>query len=628
MRREDDTVRSGLETVLLPLELLKGTIEALAFLLGNEGNKGVATAIQEALRCLGETAKVDRIQVCKCNVHSVSGELLLSYEHEWCAGGIPSEVFLDGDLSPAFPDRGRFLAGLFSRLRAGKSLTQRSACLTRAERLHFVRFHIKSMLLLPILSGEQVWGLVALQNCEHARNWSSAERRLFQMAVLGIGAALCREKADSMRRYQASHDSLTGLLNRAFFRARVEEGLQRARCEQKGCAVFFLDVDRFKLVNETLGHAAGDQLLVGIAERLRSCVGEEAVLARIGGDEFAVLLPDIARFDEVLGFPEKVSTVFSAPFVVRTGWHYASLSIGVSVSPFDGDDPDQLLGKADVALAQARAQGGGACRIFRPSLQVSPLDRLLLENNLRSALGKNEFTVYYQPLVDLASGAADGLEALARWRHPEMGLVMPGQFIPLAEDMGVITSLGERVIRSACAEIATREKDGRQAVRVAVNVSPRQFADTDMVNMVRRVLEETRLDAHMLELELTEGIVLEDLETSIEMLRCLKRMGVRLVIDDFGVGYSSLAYLKQLPVDALKIDRIFVRDVMHDPVTASIVKTIIELAHNLNMEVTAEGVETPAQVDFFRSRGCDRLQGFLFSGPQPSSMIDEMLALR
>jgi diguanylate cyclase (GGDEF)-like protein len=423
------------------------------------------------------------------------------------------------------------------------------------------------------------------------------------------------------------HDALTGLPNRVLFEDRLAQALRRNG--GGSLALMFLDLDDFKKLNELLGYQVGDRLLWEVAERLRDCVGESVTVARLGGDEFALLVPRVAGARDAIRVAYRVREGLKPSFNVNGYELYLTASIGISLSPGDGEDAETLLRNTGAALRRAREHGGGLYEFYTAGMNAEALTRLSLESDLRRALEREEFVVYYQPQYRLsAAGGAmriSGAEALVRWLHPELGLIPPAEFIPLAEETGLIVPLGERVLRTACARNKSWQEAGFRPFRVGVNLSARQFHQRRLSESVERVLGEAGLDPRWLELELTESSLVKDAAQAIETLGALRGLGVKIAVDDFGTGYSSLSYLIDLPIDTLKIDRSFVRDATTHPRRAKLLKGIVTLAHDLRLSVTAEGVETAEQRDMLCRLGCDEIQGYLFSRPVPADEFEAML---
>lgn len=434
-----------------------------------------------------------------------------------------------------------------------------------------------------------------------------------------------RKQAQEKIHYLAYHDTLTGLPNRVSFEERLTEALTRGESSQQPLAVMFLSLDRFKKFNDTLGHIVGDQLLRSVANRLSATMREGDALARFASDEFAFLLTRVRDANEAAEAAQQFQQILDTPFEVDGQELYVTASIGIGLYPHDAADAQDLLKDAGAALYRAKQQGGNNFQFYTADMNERALQRLSMENKMRWALERNEFKVYYQPQVSVDTGQIVGMEALVRWQHPEMGLVSPSEFIPLAEDTGLIGSIGEWVLRTACAQTKAWHDFGFPSLHVAVNLSPRQFQQPDLLLMIAKTLRDTGLQADCLELEVTEGSVMKNTESAISTLRELKAMGIKISIDDFGAGYSSLTYLKNLPIDALKIDQSFVRDMSTDPNDAAIVMAIIQLAHSLKLKVTAEGVENDDQLRFLRLLRCDDMQGYLFCKPLPVEGFEQVL---
>ncbi|HJV88390.1 MAG TPA: EAL domain-containing protein [Noviherbaspirillum sp.] len=425
--------------------------------------------------------------------------------------------------------------------------------------------------------------------------------------------------------YQASRDPLTALVNRNLLRDRLDQALAQAARYGTSVWVAFIDLDRFKFVNDTLGHQAGDMLLKQVSERMLSAVRHSDTVARLGGDEFVLVLPE--HTDEVLDTSviQRVMDAIAPPFVIGGHEFFLTCSIGIASYPNDGKDAETLIKHADIAMYRAKEVGRDNFQFYTASMNEKALERLRLEGDLRNAVERGEFILHYQPQVDLYTGEMIGMEALIRWQHPELGMVPPDRFISLAEEIGLIVPIGAWVLRTACTQNRAWQRAGLGKLRVAVNLSARQFAERDLVQTIAAVLEETGLEPQYLDIELTESLVMTDVEFTTSVLRELKALGVHLSIDDFGTGYSSLSYLKRFPIDMLKIDRSFVRDITLDADDAAIVQSIISLAHGLRLKVIAEGVETEEQLEHLWLHGCDQMQGYYFSRPLAADAFETLL---
>jgi diguanylate cyclase (GGDEF)-like protein/PAS domain S-box-containing protein len=442
----------------------------------------------------------------------------------------------------------------------------------------------------------------------------------------GIGRDITEQRrAEERIRYLAHHDGLTGLPNRMRLQDRIGQAIAVAHRQRRGLAVLFVDLDRFKNVNDSLGHHVGDELLRAVAARLGACVRETDTVSRIGGDEFVVLLTDLAHGEDARLVAQKILDSLSQPFLLGAHELEVTPSIGIAVYPNDGEDVETLLRNADAAMYRAKELGRDNYQFYTPEMNVRTHERLALERDLRHALERGELLLHYQPQVDVRTGAIVGFEALARWRHPERGLVPPSEFIRTAEETGLINPIGEFVLREACRQARAWHAAGYPELQVSVNCSAHQFRREGMVEAVRRLLAEVGLPPECLALEITESVMIDQPEQVIEWFRELRGMGLEFSLDDFGTGYASLSSLKRLPVRRLKIDRGFVQDIGEDPDDAAIVSAIIAMAHTLGMEVIAEGVETAEQLACLRSLGCDRAQGYYFSRPLPAEEFLELL---
>jgi diguanylate cyclase (GGDEF)-like protein/PAS domain S-box-containing protein len=435
-----------------------------------------------------------------------------------------------------------------------------------------------------------------------------------------------RKHAEERLAHLAQFDPLTGLPNRTLLQDRLSQTAAQSQRQSRQAAVLFVDLDRFKLINDTLGHHVGDLLIAEVARRLLRCVRAGDTVGRLSGDEFAVVLADLAHADDAALVAQKVLEALAAPYHLAGSEAFTSASVGIAVCPGDGTHAEDLLRNADLAMYRAKESTRNAYCFFTPEMNLRASARMQLNNDLRHAIARREFVLHYQPKVDLVSGRLQGLEALLRWNHPTRGLVTPMEFVPALEDSGLILPVGEWVLEEACAQIARWQAAGLAPVPVAINLSAKQFRRRDLDDVVARALAAAGVASALLELEITESSLMEDPEQAVRLLRSLRRQGVRISVDDFGTGYSSLSYLTRLPLSALKIDRSFVRDAVTNPEAASIVRAVIDMAHNLRFTVIAEGVETEQQVAFLRQHACDQAQGFLYGRPAPADQVRGRLA--
>ncbi|MGA3135860.1 MAG: EAL domain-containing protein [Terracidiphilus sp.] len=434
-----------------------------------------------------------------------------------------------------------------------------------------------------------------------------------------------RRQAELRVQYMALHDALTGLPNRVLLEDRLGQAIALASRNQKIVAVLMLDMDRFKNVNDSFGHYTGDRLLEAVSVRLQGCLRESDILARLGGDEFVIGIGMVPANRDIETVAQKVLATLDEPFQVEGHTLQISASIGISLYPADGENAEALLQYADAAMYEAKKKGRGIYCFFTPELTEATQRRQKLENDLYHACARGEFVLHYQPLVSVGSGRITGVEALLRWQHPEEGLIYPNEFIPQLEELGLMVEVGDWVLKTACLQNAAWQKEGLPPVRVSVNVSSQQFYRGNIVDSVKRALRETGLEPKWLELELTESLTLDESEATIKIMLDLKRIGVDLSLDDFGTGWSSLSYLRKFPLNRIKIDRSFMRDVASEPAAETVVSNILSLGHSLGIECVAEGVETRPQLDYLQRQRCAEMQGFLYSPALPGEDCGALL---
>ena len=485
----------------------------------------------------------------------------------------------------------------------------------------------RSLGVFPLMGDDQPVGLFLLYASE-PNFFDMEEIKLLTELTANISYALEYIKKEEKLNYLAYHDVLTGLPGRTLFHDRLVQAVTNAHRHGDKLGVLFIDLDNFKNINDSLGHHAGDMLLKQVAALFTACMREGDTVARLGGDEFVVILASMASEDEAWMVSQKILKLMTEPFTIEAHELFVTCSIGIALYPKDGEDAKALLQSADGALYLAKNKGRNNAQFCTAEMNAKALERLTLENGLRQAINRQEFLLHYQPRVDLISGEITGMEALVRWQHPVQGLLYPTKFIPVAEESGLIVPLGEWVLRTACEQNKAWQLAGLKPVGIAVNLSARQFKQQDLVERVSRILKETELDPSYLELELTESMVMQNVEAAITTLNQFKAIGVKLSIDDFGIGYSSLNYLKHFPIGYLKIDQSFVRDITTSRDDAIIAKIIISMAHDLGLRVIAEGVETEEQKSFLCLHCCDEMQGYFFSMPIPAEEFEILLKKR
>lgn len=491
---------------------------------------------------------------------------------------------------------------------------------------HVQQAGLQSVNAWPVVGNkEQPVGALALYRRRGAEP-RPLDERLIDVCTKLAGIAIDTCSAADRIRHLAHHDDLTGLPNRLLFSYQLLQALARVQRTGGQIGVLFLDLDRFKIINDTLGHDAGDDVLRQVARHLQECVRATDTLARVGGDEFTLIIEQFGDTQELSAIAQKLLVAMSKPLTISGREYQLSGSIGIAIHPNDGADSSSLLKNADIAMYRAKASGRNNYQFYSDDIDVHSVERLALENELRQAVSRGEIEVHYQPKVDIRSGRIAGAEALVRWRHPQRGMLPPSEFIFVAEEVGLISSIGNFVLETVCADIARWRAAALPPTRVAINLSAQQFADSRLLDNLNRVLRETGCDPQLLEFEITESVVMTNPERALLLLDQIKSYGITLAIDDFGTGHSSLAYLKRFPVDSVKIDYAFVRDIAIDPNDLAITRAIIALGHSLDLKVVAEGVESATQLDILRRYHCDEFQGFLFSGAVPAAKFQTILS--
>lgn len=602
------------------------------FVLGTDGRQRealLADPAQEMLRA-DVQRKMKGLKVVKLKVYNLNGLTVYSTDE--------SQIGEDKSTNPAFR---KALAGQVTSDITFRDTFDSYEGKLANRNLIFSYIPVRAVADGPPVAVFEIYSDVTdLLGRQTRAQWQVAGVVLFSLAALYLFLYVVVLKADriiarqekerSLKedqiRHQAHHDALTGLPNRTYFSVRLNEALAHVGRYGHMGALMFIDLDRFKIVNDSLGHNAGDKLLQVIAQRIASCLRNTDLLFRMGGDEFVVILPEIAEPEDAAHLAQRIIAGVSAPVCLYEHEVSVGATIGIAVYPGDGDDAEDIVRNADAAMYNAKQAGRGTHAFYRRDMNDHALERLGLEEELKLAFRNGEFLLHYQPRLDAVTRRIVSLEALMRWDSPKRGLVMPGDFISVLEDAGMMQLVGEWVLRTACTQQRRWIEEGRAPLRISVNVSARQFQNPNFAATVARVIEETAVAPDCVELELTESLLITRPEEARATIAALKALGVRTAIDDFGTGYSSLSYLRHFAVGCLKIDRSFVSEVSASIRDQSVAKAIIELAKALGIEVVAEGVETDAQAAFFAAAGCNELQGFLFCEPRPSDQLDEYLS--
>jgi diguanylate cyclase (GGDEF)-like protein/PAS domain S-box-containing protein len=618
---EDITDRKRAEAALHRRDsLLQGVADATHYLLTNSDCE---QAIAQAIAALGTAAHVDRVYIFENHPHPQTGEISMSTRFEWTRPEIPPILHQSRWQNLPYISSG--LGRWYRTLASGQSIPGIVRFLPKAEQKLLSQEKILSMLMVPIFVEEEFWGYIGLDDCHSEREWSKNEESILMAIAASIGVVLQRRWTEDMIRYQAFHDLLTGLPNRILFGDRLLQALTQAQLHQSMIAVMFLDLDRFKTINDTLGHAIGDQLLQNSAQRLISCIRESDIVARWGGDEFTLLLPQVACAEDAAQIAQRILEVMQPAFNLEGYELYVTSSIGIALSPQDGTDAQSLLKNADAALYRAKDQGRNNYQFYNAAISSEVSELLILDNSLHHALERQEFIIYYQPQINVHTGQVTQMEALLRWQHPDLGIIPPQKFISLAEENGLIIPIGEWVLQRACAQCKAWQAMNLSPVRMAVNLSVRQFQQPQLIEKIMQVLQTTELDPALLELEITETAAMRNIDFSIGVLHELRARGVRISMDDFGMGYSSLSHLKKFPLDTLKIDRSFIQDLADHSEDIAIITAILTLGQGLKLSVVAEGVETETQMNCLRSLHCQEMQGYWFSPPLDAQAATQFL---
>ncbi|WP_353933201.1 EAL domain-containing protein [Okeanomitos corallinicola TIOX110] len=601
--------------------LLQAVAEAANYLLSE---MDYDIAIEKALATFGSAANGDRIYLFQNHPHEISGEMAMSLKFEWTKTGINS-------CQHYWQNQTYRICGLerwYTMLSQGSTISGITQEFPVTEREFLERDQIKSLLFVPLRLDSGFWGYLGLVDCSLERTWSTHEKSsLVTMAAIITGSRQ-RQQVEEKIRYQALHDLLTGLPNRLYFNDLLDQAIEKATEEQATLAVMFLDLDRFKIINDTLGHTLGDELLQSVSQRLRQSLRTGDIIARWGGDEFTILLPSATNGEEVGQIAARILSTLEESFFLYGHELYVNASIGIAMLDQHSPNPEKLIQHSDIALYYAKDKGRNNYQFYQTSLSTRTPELLSLEKSLRHALDRKEFLLYYQPKVNILTGEITGMEALLRWHHPEMGIVAPNIFIPLAEASGLIVPIGEWVLREACKQNKTWQDAGFSLMTVAVNLSPKQFHQPQLVETVAEILKTTGLAPEYLEIEITETTAIENLDFTTNILKQFEQMGLPLAIDDFGTGYSSLSRLQTLPFHNLKIDRSFIKELTADDKVAHIITAIVNLGRSLGLRLIAEGVEKSEELDFLKLIQCDDVQGYLFYKPLSSQQATEIIRER
>ncbi|MCI3923909.1 EAL domain-containing protein [Paenibacillus sp. TRM 82003] len=574
-----------------------------------------------------DVVKVDKIKETLYVVHTLTDQYYLNLSFDAIEEWLYEDGFrmLDShnivninSIVTYDSDRGKIVLGTPDR-QAGEQ--EKSATAARIHKQHVI--NIMKVLEAGRAASDKGTNDAPLSEMMHELT-SGTDHPMFLRSYTAMQIADERRRANEKINHLAYHDALTDLPNRMLFQERLMECFRQAEESRCKPAILFFDLDRFKVINDTLGHHVGDGMLQALSDRMRKIVKPGQTLARFSGDEFIWLVPHLNDRSEASAYARLVAETINTPYVYEDQELFVTASIGVSFYPEDGRDPDTLIKHADTAMYRAKEKGGDTYEFYHPDMNFRSLERLHLETHLRKALGRNQITVYYQPLVTLETGAIFGMEALVRWEHPELGLINPGEFIPLAEETGVIVPIGNWVMRTACQQNKRWQEMGHKLC-VSVNISMQQFQHPDFVATIQETLAETGLEPEWLALEITESVAMKNVNFVMDTIEELKRIGVHISIDDFGTGYSSLSYLKRFRVHTLKIDRSFIRDVTTDEDNAAIVTALIAMSQQMKMRSLAEGVETIEQLNFLRDKGCNEIQGYIYSKPLPTDEFTAML---
>lgn len=601
-------------------QLSQSVAEASTYLLSSLSNE---TAIAKAMEMFAKSIGVDRISISQNHQEDKTQELASSLKYEWCNDNIPSLLNRSHRKNQIYSQS--YLKRWYAILAEDQLLNSLRQALPDAERSIMFRDQILSLLVIPIKVQNSFWGFLELDNCTSDYEWTTNDEANVRAFAASIGAALQRQHHEQIIQHQAFHDALTGLPNRVLFSQRLDAALLEAQQNSHSVAVMFLDLDKFKNINDTLGHSVGDGLLQEVAQRLCECVRTTDTVARWGGDEFTILMGDLNTLDDAVQTARKILSSFQNSYLIEQYDLFINTSIGIAFYPNDALEAEVLVRNADIALYQSKEMGRGTYRRYQSNMNSDAPEIFSLRNSLRQGLERDEFLLYYQPQLNLVTGEIVGMETLIRWNHPDYGLIFPSRFLPIAEESGVIKALGDWILRTACQQLVKWHDMGYPSLSIAVNLSLHQFVQGDLVESVSQILQDTHCPPSFLHLEISEVTATENLQYTQDTLRALQSLGVKIALDDFGTGQSSLTHLSQLSIDTIKINQCFIQDVQTNNKSAAIIKAVLSLARHLNLDVIAEGVDKPEKLAMLKAFQCQYAQGYLISPPLPTDQATERL---
>ena len=617
----DITERKHAEAELIKRDrLLQSVAEATTHLLENVAYDA---AIDKAIAKLGYSSGADRVCISVTHSRSLDAEQCTSLKFEWVRDSQFSLLNASHRFNQSFASSP--LQYWASELSAEHSIRGCLQDFSEPEQVFLRQEKIQAVLVVPIIIAKELWGFLELHHCDADKTWTSQDESIVSTMAASISAALQRQQTEKIIHHQAFHDALTNLPNRILFEEQLTQALEEAKHSNSIVSVMFIDLDRFKRINDTLGHTIGDQVLCTIAKRLQDCLPGGACIARWGGDEFTLLLPQVDVLREIIEVADNLLEAIKRPCVVGAHTLFVDASIGISGFPNAGTDAETLLQNADIALYRCKEQASSGYEIYDAFMDAKAPELFMIENSFHNALKQNEFVLYYQPKLNIFTNEIIGLEALIRWNHPTMGLVPPSRFIPIAEETGFISEIGSWVLETACRQVVEWHDQDLKPLSVAVNLSAHQFYQPDLLDELAEVLQQTQVPPHSLELEITETTAVANIDLTTMLLEQVQEMGVRIAMDDFGTGYSSLNYLKKLPLNTLKIDRSFIKDLKPKTKDLEIIRAVISLAHGLELDIVAEGIDKEEQLDILKSLNCSIVQGYYYSHPLNPKDMAQML---